>query len=240
VVDVPKVRNSATGARIEGLRRRAKYLLFDLTGGHVMLIHLGMSGRLGMVPANNALLAHDHVIWRLDADHELRFNDTRRFGMLDSFSADEESEHPRLVHLGIEPLGRAFSAKSLYEQTRSVKKPIKNFLMDGSRIVGVGNIYACEALFRARISPQCPAGKLTQDRCKLLVESIKKTLRAAIKQGGTTLRDFRNGEGEAGYFAVSLNVYGREKQPCVECGRRVRRIIQSGRSTFYCSRCQAR
>ncbi len=229
-----------SGRRIEDIRRRAKYLLVDLEGGVVLLVHLGMTGSLWVVDADRARDVHDHVVWELGAGRELRFNDPRRFGMVQAFRRDDEREHPALAHLGVEPLSDDLEAGALHLTTRGLKKPIKNFLMDGQRIVGVGNIYACEALFRAGIHPSTPAGKLSVARLGTLVAAVKETLEDALRQGGTTLRDFSDADGEAGYFAVSLQVYGKEGEACPRCGAKIRRFVQAGRSTFYCARCQKR
>ena len=225
--------------RVLAVRRRAKYLLFDLQGGTVLLVHLGMSGRLEIMPADRPLLTHDHVIWQLQDGRHLRFNDPRRFGMVLSFAQAAEAAHPRLVHLGVEPLDEALlTGALLHAWTRGVAKPIKNFLMDGSRIVGVGNIYACESLFMAGVHPQRAAGRLSAARCDRVVDAVRTVLNRAIAEGGTTLRDFANAEGNAGYFAVSLQAYGREGLPCLRCGALIARVVQAGRSTFYCPRCQ--
>lgn len=238
-VDVAALVDGLAGRRVLAVRRRAKYLLFDLEGERVLMIHLGMSGRLGIVPKGRPLLTHDHVIWHLEGDRQLRFNDARRFGLVDLFARADEDTHPRLVHLGVEPLDTLlFTGAILHAASRGVSKPIKNFLMDGTRIVGVGNIYACESLFIAGIHPTVAAKRLSLARATRLVDAVQQTLHRAIDEGGTTLRDFANVEGQAGYFAVRLQVYGREGLPCVTCGQPIRRVVQAGRSTFYCSRCQ--
>ncbi len=213
--------------------------MVDLSNGCVLLYHLGMSGRLGMSPAARPAKRHDHVVLSLDDGRELRFNDARRFGMVACFAASTEAHHPRLCHLGVEPLDpEAFTGAGLYASTRGLHKPIKNYLMDATRQVGVGNIYACEALYAARIHPQRAAGRLGAARCDCLVAAVRQTLLDAINLGGTTLRDFSNGDGDAGYFGQRLQVYGRTGQPCVGCGHAIKRFVQAGRSTFYCGRCQ--
>lgn len=239
LVDVAALQQRVSGRTVLGVRRRAKYLLFDLDDGNVLLVHLGMSGKLGVVPADRPARAHDHVVFSLPGDRHLRFNDARRFGMVAVFAGGEEATHPSLQHLGVEPLDtEQFSPQWLHNASRRVSKPIKNFLMDATRVVGVGNIYACESLHIANIRPTLAAGKLSLPRCELLVQAIRDTLTSAIEQGGTTLRDFQNVEGEAGYFAVRLQVYGREGEACGRCGTSIRRIVQAGRSTFYCHVCQ--
>ena len=237
-VDVDALRRAVVGRTVLGVRRRAKYLLFDLDNGWVMLVHLGMSGKLGWVAATSAPKTHDHVLWTLGKAAQLRFNDPRRFGMVDVFAAADEAQHARLRHLGVEPLDAAFDAAMLTAATRGVKKPIKNFIMDATYVVGVGNIYACEALFAAGIHPARAAGRVAPERIAALVLAIRETLEQAITLGGTTLRDFANVAGEAGYFAIRLSVYGREGQPCMRCARPVARVVQAGRSTFYCPLCQ--
>jgi formamidopyrimidine-DNA glycosylase len=239
LVDAEALHKGVSGRTVLGVRRRAKYLLFDLDDGGVLLVHLGMSGKLGVVPADRPARKHDHVILTLPGQRELRFNDARRFGMVEHFAGSLEPSHPSLVHLGIEPLDPTiFTGRWLHTATRRVTKPIKNFIMDATRVVGVGNIYACESLHIASIKPTLPAGKLTLPRSQLFVDAIQQTLTSAIEQGGTTLRDFVNVEGEAGYFAVRLQVYGREGLACGRCGTVIKRIVQAGRSTFYCRQCQ--
>ncbi len=239
-VDAARLEDLLVGRRIVGARRRAKYLLVDLEGDVILLVHLGMTGRLRVSAADVPLERHDHVVLGLDDGRELRFHDPRRFGLVDALVKSGEGDHPALVELGVEPLEDAFSTGVLFDLLRGLKSPIKNVLMDARRIVGVGNIYASESLFRARIHPATPAGRLTRPRVAALVRSVRETLRDAIAQGGTTLRDFEDANGEAGDFGVRLRVYGREGEPCLRCGRRVRRIVQGGRSTFYCPGCQKR
>ncbi len=238
LVDTRRLRTLVAGRRVLDVRRRAKYLLFDLEGGSILMVHLGMTGRLGIVPGDRALKKHDHICWQLDDGRQLRFNDARRFGLVTAFPSSSEASHPRLRILGLEPLEDGFSAERLHAATREVRRPIKNYLMDGTRIAGVGNIYACEALFRARIRPTRAAGRISLESWKLLVAAVRRTLREAIEHGGTTIRDFENAEGEAGTFAIRLRVYGRQGERCRRCRGRIRRVVQAGRSTFYCPGCQ--
>lgn len=238
--------------QIVDIRRRAKYLLVDLRSADskaendsqqcdaVLLLHLGMSGKVGLVEAEVPLKKHDHVVLHLSDGRQLRFNDPRRFGRIEAFAAREEAGHVLLRDLGPEPLGPSVDADEFHRISRGSKRPVKTFIMDAKRIVGVGNIYACEALFRAGIHPSTPVGRLSTPRWRGLVSAIRETLTAAIEQGGTTLRDFRNISGEAGYFAVELQVYGRQGEPCVRCKKPVRQLRQGGRSTFYCASCQRR
>jgi formamidopyrimidine-DNA glycosylase len=239
-VDTAALEQAATGREVLRVRRRAKFLLVDLGEAPTVLVHLGMTGRLSLVPRELPLAKHDHVIFALDDGRDLRFNDARRFGLVSLVEAGAEADHPALAGLGVEPLEAAFDGAALYALTRGVARPIKNLIMDGNRLVGVGNIYASESLFRAGIHPAAPAGRLSKPRLVRLARAIRDTLRAAIAQGGTTFRDFSNTGGELGYFSVRLRVYGREGEPCVRCGGRIRRIVQSGRSTFYCGACQRR
>lgn len=240
-VDIAALEVRVAHKTIGDIRRRAKYLLFDMEGGSVMAVHLGMTGQLSRMQAHTTRRTHDHVVFTLGDGSELRFNDARRFGSIDAFDKAAEETHPRLVHLGVEPLDQdAFHGEALYAMTRRAQKPIKNFLMDAQRVVGVGNIYACEALFAAGVHPNLPAHKLSRPRAERLARCVVDTLEAAIGQGGTTLRDFVDGDGQAGYFKVHLHAYGREGEDCNQCTRLIRRVVQAGRSTFYCVQCQKR
>lgn len=237
-VDARALRRLVQGRRVLSVRRRAKYLLVDLEGESILMLHLGMTGKLGILAPERPLRNHDHVLWDLDDARQLRFNDARRFGLVMAFAASLEATHPRLRDLGIEPLSDLFDADEMFGASRRSRQPIKGYLMDAKRIVGVGNIYASEALFAARIHPARAACRVSRQRWHDLVDAVRDTLGAAIEQGGTTLRDFANVEGEAGSFAVRLSVYGREGEPCPRCSRPVRRVVQAGRSTFYCAACQ--
>ena len=226
------------GQRISSIGRRAKYILVCLENKVTLMIHLGMSGRLGLYSPELEIQKHDHVIFQLDGELELRFNDARRFGMVEAFEASRAEGHPRLKHLGVEPLSSDFNGEVLYSLSRKSRVAVKNFLMDARRVVGVGNIYASEALFAAGVNPKTAAGRVGLGRCIRLAESIKDILGRAIQSGGTTIRDFENIEGESGYFVEHLQVYGRDGKKCSRCEGTVSRIVQSGRSTFYCSKCQ--
>jgi formamidopyrimidine-DNA glycosylase len=228
------------GKTIVSIRRRGKYLLFDLDSSEVMLVHLGMSGRLGVVGSGRELLKHDHVLWSIGGDLQMRFNDPRRFGFIDVFAAAQESAHPRLIALGVEPLGEDATPEYYRRRARGCTVSIKHFIMDAGRVVGIGNIYAAEALHTARINPKVAAGRLSLARWKQLNAAIRATLLGAIEQGGTTLRDFADADGRAGYFTIRLKVYGRAGEPCTRCENPIQKIVQSGRSTFYCTRCQSR
>lgn len=233
-----KLRAALVGRTIASLGRRSKYLLVELSDGQVLVVHLGMSGRLVLEPSDAPIIAHTHVRLRLDGAGELRFTDPRRFGMLFVVAADRLERHPRFRSLGPEPFGPGFTPEYLQQRAAGVRKPIKNFLMDAAVVVGVGNIYACESLHRAGIHPTTPARRIRPDRLARLHRTVLEVLEAAVGDGGTTLNDFRDGNGRYGAFQHRLSVYGRSGEPCHRCGRRVRRIVQAGRSTFYCPGCQ--
>jgi len=226
------------GRRIERLRRRAKYLLVDVEKGSTLIVHLGMSGRFTLVPGAEPKLPHEHVAFFLGSGQRVRFRDPRRFGLVLAAATGELATDRHFRHLGVEPLGDQFGAAMLAGAARGRRAPIKSFLLDGRIVVGVGNIYASEALHRAGIHPRRAAGRISASRWKALADSIRAVLGSAIEQGGTTLNDFTNGDGEPGYFQVALSVYDREGEACPRCGAAIRRIVQSNRSTFYCPGCQ--
>lgn len=223
------------GQTVEAVDRRAKYLLFRTSAG-TLLIHLGMSGSLRVVQAEQRPAKHDHFDIELSNGHFLRYNDPRRFGCCLWYPPGES--HSLLRNLGPEPLSESFTGELLYRRSRGRKGPVKSFLMDQKIVVGVGNIYANEALFLAGIRPDRAAGRISIDRYEQLVEQVKLVLTSAISQGGTTLRDFVGGDGKPGYFAQQLYVYGREGEPCKRCGRSLRELRISQRSTIYCVACQ--
>lgn len=223
------------GARVLSTRRRAKYLLIDFQNGS-LLVHLGMSGSLRLSSKNEEPRKHDHVDIVLESGLLLRYHDPRRFGSMHWL---DDTSHVLLDHLGPEPLSADFSADYLYRTSRKRSSPVKHFIMDAKVVVGVGNIYANEALFIAGIRPDRAANNISKVRYELLVETIKQVLVTAIEVGGTTLRDFVGGDGKAGYFAQSLQVYGRAGELCKRCeGRELREIRQSNRSTVFCPNCQ--
>jgi formamidopyrimidine-DNA glycosylase len=222
------------GAHFLGARRRAKYLLLDCETGTLM-VHLGMSGSLRVLTRAEPPMFHDHIDIILDSGNSLRYNDPRRFG---SFHWLQSDDHPLLNHLGPEPLLDDFDAQWLYDKSRGRRASVKQFLMDGKIVVGVGNIYANEALFLAGIRPDRAAGRIALARYKALVDAVKQILSGAIQQGGTTLRDFVGGDGKPGYFAQRLNVYGRGGQPCRRCKSALKEIRQNNRATVFCSSCQ--
>lgn len=226
--------NVLVGKTLIAARRRAKYLLLDTASGSLM-VHLGMSGSLRVMPANTPPLFHDHIDIVFDDGWCLRYNDPRRFG---SMHWVENDHHALLNHLGPEPLSEDFTGQYLYERSRAKKIAVKQFVMDGKVVVGVGNIYANEALFMAGIRPDRSAGRIGKGRYDALVGCIKRVLGSAIDQGGTTLRDFVGGDGKPGYFAQQLRVYGRGGQPCRACTIKLREIRQNNRTTVFCPICQ--
>ncbi len=223
------------GQQVLAVERRAKYLFLCLTKGTI-IIHLGMSGSLRILPANTEPGPHDHIDILLDSTC-LRLRDPRRFGAL-LWTAADPAQHKLINHLGLEPLSDEFDGHFLYRQSRSRKVAVKNFIMDSKVVVGVGNIYASESLFRAGINPIRSSSSIAQKRYIDLAEEIKQVLQEAIEQGGTTLKDFQHEDGSAGYFAQKLQVYGRENSPCPNCGRPIVRRIIGQRSSFYCICCQ--
>lgn len=237
------------GRRVEKIWRRAKYILMDLDDGQVLITHLGMSGRMTLDKRGAPLAKHDHVIFTTDRGAEIRFNDPRRFGLMTLAKRAELDSHKLFRHLGPDPLTPDFTPALLSAALKGRKTPIKAALLDQRIVVGVGNIYACESLYRAGIAPTRKAGTVAGERAARLVPAIKAVLNQAIAAGGSSLRDHVQPSGELGYFQHSWNVYGREGESCACLGKRgamngnkgkgvVRRITQGGRSTFYCARCQ--
>jgi formamidopyrimidine-DNA glycosylase len=224
------------GRTITAVRRRAKYLIVSFDRGH-LVIHLGMSGSIRVLAPDAPLRKHDHVTVTLSSGMQLRFHDPRRFGCI-LYVESEPLAHPLLARLGPEPLEPEFDAGMLQRAARGRAVPIKQLLMNQAVVVGVGNIYACEALFRAGIRPTTPAGKLSVARLGKLVAAVKEILLRSITQGGTTLRDFLREDGTAGYFKQSLEVYDRGGEPCKACGATIRRSVLGQRATFDCPRCQ--
>ncbi len=225
------------GQPVTAVRRRAKYLLIETPAGSAM-VHLGMSGSMRIVTAGDPPEKHDHFDIVTDTGDIIRFNDPRRFGSLLWAGADPAG-HPLLAALGPEPLDDAFTGIYLRESARGRKVAIKQHIMNSHVVVGVGNIYASEALFRAGINPKRAAGRVSAERMERLAFAIKTVLGEAIKVGGTTLRDYRGGDGKPGYFRQKLNVYERGDQPCRICGTGVTRIVQGQRATYYCKQCQS-
>ena len=218
---------------IQSFARRGKYILFNLDKGHLM-IHLGMSGKINVVDINEPIQKHDHFLLYFN-DRVMRFNDPRRFG---SIFYLESLDHKLLNSLGVEPLEDLFHENYLFENSRNKTQNVKAFIMDSKIVVGVGNIYACESLFKAGINPKTRANKISKQRYINLTNNIKEVLTNAIKAGGTTLQDFAKVDGKPGYFSQELSVYGRENELCFNCNGKIKRIVQNQRSTFYCPKCQ--
>ncbi len=233
-----------TGARVIGFRRRGKYILMRLEDGDSVLLHLGMSGRIVLTPHRpNAATPHEHLVLETDEGWRVGFVDPRRFGAIDLIPTAREDQHRLLAALGPEPLDDAFDAATLSAALAGKRTPIKAALLDQSVVAGLGNIYVCEALFRAGISPRRLAHTVAGARAARLVPAIKATLQEAIAAGGSSLRDYVQPDGELGYFQHAWKVYGREGEPCEHCPgppvcHGISRIVQSGRSTFYCKRTQ--
>lgn len=237
-----------SGARVLRLRRRSKYLLADLSTGETLLIHLGMTGRmllsgitLGEFHYDHPAPAkHDHVVFHMADGARVTFNDARRFGAMDLMDSAAADGHWLLRDIGPEPLGNAFSEDYLVARLKGRNTPIKAALLDQKLVAGLGNIYVCEVLHRAGVDPRRKAGALSARRAAGLVPIIRAVLAEAIDAGGSSLRDYRQADGELGYFQHSFRVYDREGGPCAtpDCGGTVGRIVQSGRSTFFCARCQ--
>lgn len=231
----------AVGGEVTALRRRAKYLLIDLDGerrGRTVIVHLGMSGRLTLAPDDTPPELHEHVVFHLRSGRRLRLRDPRRFGVVFSLPTGDLPADPHFAHLGPEPLEPGFSGGVLARAAEKRRGPVKPFLMDATVVAGVGNIYASETLFRAGVHPRRSVGRISAARWDRIAGEAVHVLSRAIAQGGTTLNDFADGEGRSGYFQVSLGMYDREGEPCPSCNAPIRRIVQAGRSTFYCSRCQ--
>jgi formamidopyrimidine-DNA glycosylase len=232
----PEFAERLTGQRIRDVHRRAKYLLIELERGTVIW-HLGMSGSLRVLQCGAIPQLHDHIDVELGSGRLLRFNDPRRFGCA-LWTGDDPNEHELIAHLGPEPLDDAFDVEYLVGKARKRSVAIKQFIMNAEIVVGVGNIYASEALFRAGIRPRRAAGRVKRDELGKLVVAIKTVLGEAIKVGGTTLRDYVNANGSPGYFRQKLFVYERAGEPCRRCKTTVLQIVQGGRSTYYCPQCQ--
>ena len=242
-VDAPRLKRELAGRRVKELKRRAKYLLILLEAEGdreeaFLIIHLGMSGRIYFSASEEVPRPHTHLIFSLGDGRELHFCDPRRFGLVDLVSSSRLEADRRFTHLGPAPLSRECTAGYFFECSRKLRQPVKNFLMDSRRVVGVGNIYASEALFLAGVHPLRAAGRISLQRWERISSAVKEVLSEAIRQGGTTLNDFQGPDGTAGYFQVRLGVYGREGEECPGCGAAVKKKVLAGRSTFYCPRCQ--
>lgn len=237
-----------TDKHVTRLRRRSKYILADLSSGETLIIHLGMSGRMLIESVQPGAFhheiapqsKHDHVVFHMEGGARVIFNDARRFGAMDLAPTEEVESHWLLEKLGPEPLGNTFNAAHLIDAFAGRKSPIKTALLDQRIIAGLGNIYVCEVLHRTGISPKRLAGKVAKGRIEALVPAIREVLEAAIEAGGSSLKDHRQTNGELGYFQHRFAVYDREGKPCTtpECNGEITRIVQSGRSSFYCPKCQ--
>lgn len=244
----PHLAERLSGRAVARLRRRSKYILVDLEGDEVLLIHLGMSGRmtvsgdpLGHFQHTHAAPEkHDHMVLTMENGTRIAFNDPRRFGSVDLFPYQDEASHRLIAHLGPEPLGNGFTGPGLAAALQGRRSPIKAALLDQRIVAGLGNIYVCEALHRSGIHPGRAAGRIAAPRIEALVPHIRRILKDAIAAGGSSLRDHRQASGELGYFQHNFRAYGREGAPCPtpDCPGSIRRIVQSGRSTFYCPDCQ--
>jgi formamidopyrimidine-DNA glycosylase len=229
------LRQRLTGARVTGLSRRAKYGLIDTDRGDTLIFHLGMSGRWRIDPEE--LGAHDHFVLETEEGRRLALNDPRRFGSVDLVPTEQLAEHEPFRTMGPEPLSDDFTAAGLHRSLQGRAAPLKAMLLDQKIVAGLGNIYVCEALHMAGIAPSRAAGRISAMRLERLVQAVKAVLVSAIEAGGSTLRDYARPDGELGYFSKQFLVYGREGETC-GCGGPVRRVVDSGRSTFFCPRCQ--
>jgi len=232
----PGLTRTLSGRTVLAVERRSKYLLLRFAAG-TLIMHLGMTGHLCVTAAAEPRRKHDHVELLLDDGRVLRFNDSRRFGAV-LWTSAEPLAHPLLRELGPEPFTAAFDAAYLSSRARGRRVAVKPFLMDAHTVVGVGNIYASEALFRAGIDPRRPAGKVSAARYRRLVAAVHAVLAEAIAAGGTTIRDFADSHGQPGYFRISLRVYDRAAEPCITCGTVIRQVRLGQRSTYFCPRCQ--
>lgn len=239
----PNFSSELTGKKILKISRRSKYILIYIEQGPVVILHLGMSGKVTLYSLGDGtaeLGKHDHLVFDTDNGMRMVYNDPRRFGLVTFAEPDVLDDHPLLASMGPEPLSNSFHADYLAEKFAMRKSPIKNALLDQKIIAGLGNIYVCEALFRAHINPERHATTLSKQDLAVLVPIINDVIREAIAAGGSTLKDYAQVDGELGYFQHSFQAYGREDQPCLNqsCGGTIVRIAQSGRSTFYCQSCQ--
>ncbi len=225
------------GSTIISVARQAKYVVIGLDNGSFLIVHLGMTGRLGLFPAGSPELKHDHGFWLFDNSMELRFNDTRRFGSIQIATSAKELE-ALFSRIGPDPFSRSFTAKYLHKKAGQRKVAVKNFLMDNHIVPGIGNIYASETLFAANIHPARAVSTLSFDEWDKVVRKSRRILKKAIESGGTTISDYVNSSGEKGYFQVKLLVYGRNGEPCRKCDQSIQRSVIGGRASFFCPECQ--
>ncbi len=233
-----KLKRWVQGGRVKAVDRRAKYLLVRMNNGTLMILHLGMSGRLAFFVNGTPRATHDHLRFQLDSGFELRFNDVRRFGSVQVVSPGEEAGTPMFASLGPEPLGAEFSSDYLLKAARGRTRPIKNFVMDARVVAGIGNIYANEILFAAGVRPSRSVGTVEKKAWGRVVQACRHVLERAIACGGTTISDYVNSSGAAGYFQCELKVYGRGGEPCPKCSTTIIREVLAGRATYYCPTCQ--
>lgn len=234
------------GAKLSHMGRRAKYLVAELSNGEALIMHLGMTGRFtvhGKGPGKfhheaGADEKHDHVVFEMQGGARVVFNDARRFGFMDLWPTESLETYAPFAGMGPEPISNAFSGAYLQEAFAGKKTPVKSALLDQNVVAGLGNIYVCEALFRSGISPKKLAGAIRRDKLELLAVEVRKVIEEAILAGGSTISDFKTADGELGYFQHTFRIYDREGEPCHVCTRPVKRMVQSGRSTFYCAQCQ--
>jgi formamidopyrimidine-DNA glycosylase len=236
---IPLSIDSIIGQKVTAVRRRSKYLIIDLDDGGSLLIHLGMSGSLRVIDPAADWKTHDHVGLTLASGRQLRYHDPRRFGIVLHLPCGDPLTHPLLENLGPEPLDEHFTVATLLKAFERKSTPIKVAIMDAKTVVGVGNIYASESLFRAGILPETPANTLTKPRLTKLVKCIRSVLQDSITAGGTTLRDFLNSDGQPGYFRQELFVYERKAQPCRACATLIQHKVMAQRSTYWCPKCQS-
>ena len=252
IVDItvrnPKLRNlinpqyledNCKNHKILSLRRRAKYIIAELSNDKALLLHLGMTGKFRVCSQEEEVKKHEHVLFQLNTGESWRYEDPRRFGIVKAVTLPVQGGIPEdLEHFGPEPLEGDFTGKYLKDFAKNKTKPIKNLIMDNTCVVGVGNIYASESLFRAKLSPLKAAGKINLAKMTLLVEKIQEVLKEAIQAGGTTISDFSAPDGNEGYFFRELAVYGRADEGCLECGSIISKVVMAGRSSFFCKKCQ--
>ena len=238
-IDTRTLRRRLAGRRVVEVGRRAKYLLIHVEGDSTLVVHLGMSGRLTVAPGEARREPHEHAAFKLGSGRKLRFRDPRRFGVLLALPTSAIASDRHFARLGIEPLAPGFTGATLHDAAKRRNASVKGMLMDAAVVVGVGNIYASEALHRAGIHPQRSVARISRERWDRLADSVREVLSEAVTQGGTTLNDFADAMGESGYFQVALRVYDRAGETCARCGASIRRLRQLGRSTYYCPRCQS-
>lgn len=239
-VDIIKIQKEIAGNLIVDVRRRAKYILLQMGNGAILVIHLGMTGNLGIFPKETPLRKHDHIQWTMKNGNQLRYNDIRRFGSIQTLSASESNNCEETIFKtsGPEPFDELFTARYLYKRAKGKNVTVKQFIMNSQVVVGIGNIYANESLFRAGIRPDKPIKSLKLQQWKTLIETIRNVLSHAIDCGGSTISDFLNASQESGYFQMNFTVYGKAGTPCPKCTRLLQKAKIGGRASFYCNNCQ--